>query len=350
MDGTKIKASNNKKQNFSKRKLAERIKAIEGKINKYLDAIGSDEDDENLNARDTQKILEELEKRKEKYENTLRRLQESGDNEVSMVDPDARMMGTNLNGIDICHNVQSVVDAKHHFIVGLNVTNNPTDHGQLSVMANIAKETLGVEEITVTADKGYYNGPDLAACKENKIITIVSRQEASNRAPDPRFNADKFSYDADKDTFTCPAGHVLSLKNKSKERRKYKNQKACKGCEFRELCTKGKVREITRSCYAEIYEETDKRTRENMHIYRLRQQLVEHPFGTIKRTMNGAYFLLRTQRKVRGEVALLFFGYNLKRLINIMGFDATMERLRVLSLRDFFALRMFQHQKASFAA
>jgi len=74
----------------------------------------------------------------------------------------------------------------------------------------------------------------------------------------------------------------------------------------------------------------------------LRQQLVEHPFGTIKRSMNGYHFLLRTRRKVRSEVALLFLGYNLKRAYKELGFDEIMARLDAvisdisLNLRRFF--------------
>jgi hypothetical protein len=47
--------------------------------------------------------------------------------------------------------------------------------------------------------------------------------------------------------------------------------------------------------------------------------IVEHPFGTIKRSMNFYYLLLRGFRKVRGEVSIAFFTYNLKRAIKILG-------------------------------
>ena len=56
--------------------------------------------------------------------------------------------------------------------------------------------------------------------------------------------------------------------------------------------------------------------------------------------MNGGYFLLRTRRKVRAEVALLFLGYNLKRAVNVLGFDGIMARLDAFSYEfcSFFAL------------
>ena len=75
----------------------------------------------------------------------------------------------------------------------------------------------------------------------------------------------------------------------------------------------------------------DKRTKENMEIYNLRQGLVEHPFGTIKRTMNFYYLLTRGFRKVRGEISLAFFSYNLKRVINILG---TSKFLEILNERN----------------
>ena len=50
-------------------------------------------------------------------------------------------------------------------------------------------------------------------------------------------------------------------------------------------------------------------------------------FGTVKRTMVGGYFLLRRRRKVRTETALLFLGYNLNSVNNVLGFSEIMARL-----------------------
>ena len=53
--------------------------------------------------------------------------------------------------------------------------------------------------------------------------------------------------------------------------------------------------------------------------------LSEHPFGTIKRSMGGTYFLLKGLKKVAGEFALLCLGYNLERAKNLLGFNKMME-------------------------
>jgi len=107
-------------------------------------------------------------------------------------------------------------------------------------------------------------------------------------------------------------------------------------------------RTVTRSQYAEIYEEVDKRTRENMHLYKLRQQIVEHPFGTMKFGLQGYYFLLRTRRKVRAEVALLFLSYNLKRAAKALGFDELMRKLGEEKRRFFVFWRVFSVKSFSY--
>ena len=70
-------------------------------------------------------------------------------------------MDENDNGVDVCYNVQAVVDGKHKLIVDCDVINNPADHGQLSEMSIRAKNIFEVDGLKALADKGYYNADDL---------------------------------------------------------------------------------------------------------------------------------------------------------------------------------------------
>ena len=47
--------------------------------------------------------------------------------------------------------------------------------------------------------------------------------------------------------------------------------------------------------------------------------MVEHPFGTLKRRMDGGQLLLRGLQKVKAEISLAATVYNLTRAINILG-------------------------------
>jgi len=345
IDGMKIKASNNKKTNYSRKKLADRIARLDVQISEYIQKLDENDVCEKGNDVNAAKLLGEISSRKEKYERYLKTLDETGKNELSEVDPDAKLMGNNRGGVDVCYNVQSAADAKHHIVTNFDVVTSPVDHGQLGKMVKQVKKTLKVKRFTALADKGYYNGVDLKRCKRYKVKTIVSKQKPSDPKDQPKeFNNDKFTYSKETDTYTCPTGKTLYPHNKnSAKRRNFFNKTACRDCPDVEKCAGGKkgYRTVTRSQYGDIYDEVDRRTKNNIHLYKLRQQIVEHPFGTVKHTLHGGYFLLRTRRKVRTEVALLFLGYNLKRAYNILGVREIMARLDAFSMRSLAFFRVF---------
>ena len=100
---------------------------------------------------------------------------------------------------------------------------------------------------------------------------------------------------------------------------RYENKEACINCSVRHLCTNGKTRTINDRPYEEYARVVDKRTRESKEMYQQRKQLVEHPWGTVKRSWGYSYFLTRRTENVRAESLLHFLMYNMKRAINIMG-------------------------------
>jgi len=332
-DGSKFKASNNKKSNYSRKKLDDRLRRLDEKIEAYMAKL--DEEDSHDNATETtaQQGLMELLKRKELYEEYMAHLNASGENEISTVDPDARLMGNNRGGVEMSFNVQSAVDGKYDIILDYDVSTNPSDQGQMGIMSKklIRK---GFRKFTMLADKGYYNGKDLQKMKQLRLKAIVAKQKPSNPKDQPKqFHKEQFKYDKATDSYRCPIGEMMiSTSKKTADRRVYKNKSVCRNCPHASECIGGKAkhRTVTRNKYADICDEADRQFKENLPLYNLRQQIVEHPFGTVKHTMNGGYFLLRTRRKVRCEVALLFLGYNLKRAVKVLGFKDIMAKLHSL--------------------
>lgn len=336
VDGSKFRACNSKKNNFNKKNLTRKIKYIEEKIQKYMSQIDENDDCEETSRRpDAKEIKErpkELKNRKEKYESYQQELKEKGINEISTNDPDSRLMGVNNNGIDVCYNVQTVVDNKHSLIVDCNVINNPTDHGQLSEMSKRAKKVFGVDSLKVLADKGYYDANDLKICEKENITTYVSKQVFSNSTGEREFYPDRFEYDKEKNVYICPAGQVLNctrrkpIDEKTKQI-KYRNPKACRDCIYKDKCTKSKVgRTISRSIDQDFLDIVDERTRSNKELYKTRQMIVEHPFGTIKRGWGLSYFLTKGLESVKTEASLAFLAYNIKRVINILGIKEMIKR------------------------
>ena len=343
VDGSKFKASNNKKNNFSKKKLDDRLRRLDEKIDAYLTSMDEEDHRDDTETKVPEGLLKLLE-RKDLYEQYKAQIESSDANEISTVDPDARLMGNNRGGVDVAYNVQSAVDAKNGIILDYDVSLNPSDHGHLSIMTKRLKRQ-GYRRFTVLADKGYYKGSELLKMKKFKIKAIVSKQKPSNPKSQPKqFNTDQFEYSPETDTYRCPAGETLHPRNKkTAKRRNFYNKTACGKCPHIDVCTSGKkgYRTITRGEYAKVYEDADRVFRDNLDLYKLRQQIVEHPFGTIKHTMHGGYFLLRTRRKVRCETALLFLGYNLKRAVKAQGFSEIMAKLDSLEHRlDVFVARV----------
>ena len=61
---------------------------------------------------------------------------------------------------------------------------------------------------------------------------------------------------------------------------------------------------------------------------RLRRQIAEHPYGTIKAWMGATHFRMRTLGKVSTEMSLHVLAYNLKRMIAILGVQPMIQAIR----------------------
>ena len=328
IDGSKFRANNGRKENYTKGKIEKQIKYYEENITKYLEIL----DKEDIEEKDNKVNISKSELNK-KIEETIQRIKElqtikediENTGEISITDPDSRHMKSNNNGTDISHNVQIAVDNKSHIVVAVDVTSSPADQGQLSNMAIKAKEELNVKELTVLADKGYWNGEELKKCEENNINTIVSSPEESGNIG---YKKSDFKYNEKEDTYVCPAGKILN--RTGDKNRIYANYKECKTCPYKDKCTKSKRgRRLSINENEEYLESARKRQLENMDLYKQRQMIVEHVFGTIKRDLGYTYLLLRKNEKVKGESFMHFLIYNIKRVCNIKTVKEIIEAIMI---------------------
>lgn len=326
IDGTKIRANNSRKNNHNRITVERELSNIEKRIKEYinkLDEMDSLEQAENeLSEEEIHTALEGLRQRKKKFENLYSRLKE--ESEISTVDPDSRLMRQNGDGrtLDVCYNVQTAVDAKNSMIIDFDVNNQPDDKGNLFYMAKSTKRVLKANHITVLADKGYYNGEDILACEKNDISCLVAKPKSGGLKKEVGFSIKEFKYDKNSDTYICPNKKIFRfMRNQQhsngKQYRFYANFSACTKCEIREKCTRSKYRKILRLPYQDVLDNVDSRTSNNLSLYKKRQEIVEHPFGTIKSNWRFRQFLCRTKPKVTAEMALAYLAYNLRRLTSI---------------------------------
>ena len=165
------------------------------------------------------------------------------DQQLSLTDPDARSMKSRDGGI-VGYNVQTAVDAKNHLIVAHEVINAGIDRDQLTPMAEQARAAMGIDELTVVADRGYFKGEQILACDQAGMTPFVPKPLTSNSKADGRFDKQDFIYIASDDEYRCPAGQRVIKRFTTIEHgmtlHKYWTS-ACPRCPIKAQCTTGTI-------------------------------------------------------------------------------------------------------------
>jgi len=349
IDGSKFKAVNSKKNNYNQKKIDKHRQFITDKTEKYLqefDELDRQEqttDKEELQIK-KEKITEGLAKLKErtiKYDTLQEQLNNTDDKQISTTDPDSRSIIIVKNIVEVAYNTQNAVDDKHNLIVHTQATNT-NDGKALHKAATQAKQNLQLQkedELMVLADKGYHTGAELQQCQQDNMLTHVAyKEQPSVKHIANEFLAESFNYDTLTDTYTCPAGAVLTSlgtwhnkkgeANETSYRFKTYRTDACKTCVVKNQCTKLPKRIIQRSEYQNAVDTNNSNIRKNPHYYKRRQAIVEHPFGSIKRHWGYTHTLLKGLQKVNGEMNLIMFCYNFMRTKNILGFKKMLQHIQ----------------------
>jgi transposase len=328
IEGGKFRAVNAKGRNFTQAKLKKGIAQSDARVEGYLKELeATDDQDEagtpgGARAADLPTKIAVLRERRLRYGDLQAQLERSGQDQLSLTDPDSRAMkGGNGGGTAVCYNVQTAVDAKHKLIVACDVTNDPTDRDWLSPLAVEAKEVLG-GPFDAVADVGYYHGQEVKQCLQAGITPYIARPITSANQTLGLFSKDDFTYEAATDTYGCPAGEVLSFRFDTVEHGRhirYYATAACRTCPLKAQCTRNKGgRRITRWVDEHLLEQMEQRVHARPDIMKQRKALVEHPFGTMKRGWDQGYFLMRGLAKVRAEFSLTVLAYNLRRVLNLV--------------------------------
>jgi transposase len=336
IDGSKFRACNGRIRYHSKGKIAEKLLHYNDVAEKYINLLEQcDKQEEEsksaqYNKDELKAKLEKINKRITELEEISELVEENGT--IYLTDSDARLMRTHNGGGDISHNVQTAVEAKSHIVVAVDAVSDAVDYAQLHNIASKAKEELAVDELVVIADRGYYSADEFVKCKGSNIKPITPKPDRGSNAQSGGYTKTYFKYDKERDIYICPQGKELfppkNRRSKNPEIR-YSNANACKDCKAKDSCVKkSKYRYVTRGKNDSFADEVDAYTKENAKLFSKRKELVEHPFGTIKRALGYTYFLTCGTENVLTESYLHFLAYNVKRLINIMGTTELVARLQ----------------------
>ena len=329
VDGTRIKAVNNKDRNFTRSSLREFIRRADEWLEDYLKRLdeGDVEDGATGGGARTKNLAEKiaaLSEKRGRYQAMLAQLDRTGEDQISLTDPDSRAMAAHTK-VGVGSNVQVAVDAKNKLIVEQAVTNQVVDMGLLTETSEPAREILGVETIDVVADRGSFKIEDIEACEQAGCVPHVAKPQRGSSVREGLFRKDEFRYDAGLDAYVCPAGKLLTPIRRGRmrdlERTDYGNPKACRACQLRPRCTND-ARSVFRLENVDVLDRMAERLKARPAILDRRREVVEHPFGSIKQWMYQGAFLMRGLANVRAEFSLTALAYNLRRALNILGVEA----------------------------
>lgn len=365
VDGTKIAAQNAKKRHISEDKIARKLERVEQRMQEYMEELDCSDLENNtfdkLTPR-TAAILDALADLDERHEQLMQQddlllAAKAADPQVTQIcltDPEARMLPVNNEGMmQIAYNVQSVVDDKYCLIADFSVENQKDVYLLSPMSASVKAELEIAHPIAMLADKGYHSGKGIHECGEMEVITYVAFPEQTYRDRPKGYQKEDFRYDAESDVYICPAGKPLRTTGTWHEKRgrqghvqaRYRLYRSsytiCGACPRRDQCLSKsdpryrQGRTIERSEYEVSAQANRERILLQREKYKRRQAIVEHPFGTIKRSWGGYYTLLKGKEKIGGEMAILFTCYNLRRGINILGAEYLIGLLKRIKNTNF---------------
>jgi transposase len=334
VDGTFLKAVNNPQGNFTEAKVQGLLAQIDARCEVYLqeletlDAEAAGQSmaeatagDRAVEAERLRAKLAAMEEQRARCQELLTAMEKSPTGQVSLNDADARSLEKGCQRT-VGYNAQIAVDAAYHLIVAEEVTQEPNDVALLAPMAAAAKEALGVEQIKVVADRGYYSHEQMRRCAEQDIETYVPRP-APKQAGTGGYPLERFVYEAKEDLFRCPQNRLLTRHEDTRKghlwyRVYYAGKAACRDCPVRAQCTKGRYRKLTVPVEEAIGAAVQARLRARPEIFAQRRNLVEHPFGTMKFWQGYHHLLTTGLESVRAEFTLSCLAYNFRRVLNLL--------------------------------
>src|SRR5205823_9985660 len=163
----------------------------------------------------------------------------------SATDPEAWVMQHADGHTHLSYRVDTTVDLETGVIVAAgaelaNVSNQADFLGRVDEAEAILAER-GLQLQAVVADKGHHSGENLAGLAERELLPLIS--SPNTQRGQPGFRREDFTYDAESDTFLCPAGMLLR-RRQGDERvsRHYQARgRECRVCPHFGVCTTSKT-------------------------------------------------------------------------------------------------------------
>jgi transposase len=338
-DGTKVKACASDKSFRRKKTLQDHLRLAREQVEQMGDPESEELSQRVAKARqralrEKQQRLQEALKELEQMEASRSKSSDKTKLRVSTTDPEARVMLHAKGAYGPGYNVQISTDAQAKIIVGIGVTQAPTDAAELKPAVERIEANLNEKPKQMVVDAGLTNQATMEAMTEKQVDLIGALPERSGVAPkrleqrgvSPEFYPQAFEYEAGADCYRCPAGKVLVYETQERQgaslRRRYRARAPdCRVCAFQAQCCPGtkRGRSLVRSeATPEMAAfQAKMETPEAQAIYKQRAGVAEFPNAWIKDKIGLRQFRLRGLVKVTLEALWACLTYNICQWIRL---------------------------------
>jgi len=338
-DGTKVKAWASDKSFHRKATLQDHLRLAREQVEQMGDPESEELSQRVAKARqralrEKQQRLVEALRELEQIEASRSKASEKEKARASSTDPEARIMLQAKGAYGPAYNVQISTDAQSKIIVGVGVTQAPTDAAELEPAVERIEANMGDGPEQMVVDAGLTNQATMEAMTEKQVDLIGALPERRGIAVDrlkqrgvsSEFYPQVFEYDESADCYRCPVGKVLGYETQERQgatlRRRYRAKASdCRVCEFQLQCCPGtrSGRSLVRSeATPEIVAfQAKMETSEAQAIYKQRAGVAEFPNAWIKDKIGLRQFRLRGLAKVTLESLWACLTYNICQWIRL---------------------------------
>lgn len=325
LDGQKIQASANFRNNMDRARAKKQLVVIRKGMAKLLEQEPNDAlTQERIDGR-----MKRLGRKEARLAQTLAVLESFEDEKESlnMVDPDARIMTHKDRRMLPSYNQQSAVDGSFGVTCAVATTQAGDKPGDLFAMVDAAKGNAGGSFDTVLADSGFSDYETFRAMEEDREETFHvpdKRQEVVDSGETSRGAYDKSKFKAGDDglSMLCPAGKCMHLANETQFDDGHIERifvgTGCAECPTRSACTKSKdgKRRVSYDSREPLREVMRERLRSpaGREAYRHRQGIVESNHGHDQKNLGWRQHHLRGLPKVALEFQLLRLAGNIGKI------------------------------------
>ena len=342
-DGTKIKAQASTKSYRQEGKIREHLERARQRVAEMGDPRNEEGSPKAKQARERarreqqqrlEQALEELEKLREHKDGA----QKKSAARVSCSDPQARVLHESDGGSAPGYNVQISADAANGLIVGVSVTQDFNDYGQLLPAVRQMEERLKKKPQQMVADAGYTTRENIKGMAEEKIDFLGSSggekkpkaATAANCLP-----ASVFVYHPETNRYVCPEGkqlrpHGRHSRSKKRGQDAYRYQADLRDCgpcvRKAECCPEnlkygGGLVRVEESAAVLAFREK-MASEEAQAQYRRRARVVEFCHAWIKCKFGLRQFHVRGLVKTQMEMLWACLTYNLQHWIRLTKLNA----------------------------